>query len=101
MLGRLQMDVNDCIKKYQELMGIVFKKREGIVGSAWDWVSKKAGFIWSGQIYDDDPLETQIRKLVKDKLGDENADLYEGDGNAACKTYDFYSLIDLHQANIF
>lgn len=101
MLGRLQMDVNDCIKKYQELMGIVFKKRQGLMGSLVDWIAKNGSFIWSGQIYDDKPLETQIKKLVKEKLGDENAELYEGQGNAACKTYEFYSLINLHQANIF
>lgn len=94
MLGRLQMDVNDCINKYQELMGIVFKKRQGIFGSAVDWITKNGSFLWSGQTYDEKPLETQIRKLVKEKLGDENADLYEGEGNAACKTYECYSLID-------
>lgn len=101
MLGRLQMDVEDCIKKYQELMGIVFKKREGTLGSITDWFTKKASLLWSGQVYDDKPLETEIKKLVRSQLGDENAKLLEGEGNPGCKTYGSYSHIGLHQANIF
>ena len=101
MLGRLQMDVKDCITKYQKLMDIVFKKRSGTLGSITDWITKKASFIWGGQIYDDEPLETEIKKLVKSQLGDENAKLLEGEGNPGCKLYDPYPLVDLHQANIF
>ncbi|OJJ85945.1 uncharacterized protein ASPGLDRAFT_56508 [Aspergillus glaucus CBS 516.65] len=87
MLGRLQMDVKDCITKYQKLIDIVFKKRSGTLGSIMDWITKKASFIWSGQIYDDEPLETETKKLVKSQLGNENAKLLEGEGNPGCKLF--------------
>lgn len=109
MLGRLQMDIDECITIYKKLIVKVFKKREGI--SNWrffkwtegitDWIGKASFALgWNGHVYEDDPLEEAIKELIADKCwGNENASLLEE--NPACKTYYHIPLIDPYRAIVF
>jgi hypothetical protein len=62
------MSIEDCIEKYQELGLKVFDDPKGPFGK-----SK----------YDYKKLETVIKRVVKDKLGDEDALLFD---ETCCKT---------------
>lgn len=89
MLGRLEMDVDECIKHYERDMITIFGKKES---EAWYSISKIArgvkGVISTaveGRSYDARPLEDTVRKLVSEKLGDGNATLL--DDKNKCKVY--------------
>ena len=56
MLGRLEMDVDECITEYSELMETVFGKR-----------SSKLPFSWTGKTkarFDSKKLKSAIEKVV-------------------------------------
>lgn len=73
MLGRLEMTVDDCINKYEEFMDKVF------AGNKWLHYARDTKF------YDARELEKVVQNLVREKLGDENAPLFQG--NDKCKVY--------------
>ncbi|KAK6003120.1 hypothetical protein QM012_000965 [Aureobasidium pullulans] len=78
MLGRLEMTVDECIQKYQDFMTKVFTI---------SWLKRKAS-DWhiGGDKYDAKILESCIKEVVKDRLGDENAMLLD-DREGACKVF--------------
>lgn len=87
MLGRLKMDIDECIKHYEQDMIKIFgdKEREA-------WLSKFAreakGVISTaveGRSYDAGPLEKTVQKLVSEKLGNKDAMLL--DDSNKCKVY--------------
>lgn len=55
------MSVDECIKKYEDLIGIIF--------AGWP----KTRLVFKGEFYSAEGLEDQIKSLIKEKLRDENA----------------------------
>ncbi|KAL1626757.1 hypothetical protein SLS56_006750 [Neofusicoccum ribis] len=78
MLGRLQMSVEDCIKKYNEINETLF--------NIWDPIKAK-NFALTGERYSAATLEEVIKKVVKEQLqGNENAKLLEEE-DPKCKVF--------------
>ncbi len=72
MLGRLEMDVDECISAYSELMKTVFDEK-----------SSRLPFGWRGKIkarFDSLRLESAIKKVITSR-GLSEADLFN-DGTA-------------------
>ncbi|KAB2570091.1 Patatin-like protein 2 [Lasiodiplodia theobromae] len=87
MLGRLQMNVDECIKHYEKDMIRIFGKKENEA-----WLSKKVrgvtegiSTVVEGRSHDAGPLEDTVRKLVSEKLRDEKAMLL--DDSNKCKVF--------------
>ncbi|KAF4555209.1 Hypothetical protein D9617_3g022810 [Elsinoe fawcettii] len=72
MLGRLEMKITECIEKYENIMGDVFKS--GFFG-------KNARFAAKGEFYDASVLENKIKDIIREKLNTdpENVPLYSKD----------------------
>jgi len=83
MLGRLEMDVDECIMNYIKLMENIFDER-----------SKRLPFGWKGQVkpqFNSTRLESAIKKVITTS-GAAEADLFN-DGNVrGCKVYAFARL---------
>jgi hypothetical protein len=75
MLGRLRMPIDECISTYQKLIPKIFD-----IGG----LRKNGNFIFKGEFYDAKELEKELKKLVKEKLKNENALLL--DDSDPCKT---------------
>ena len=69
MLGRLRMSVDECIGKYKEFMGMVFK--HGLL--------KPIGVLVGSELYSASTLETIIKELIKERLGRDDANLFDED----------------------
>ncbi|KAF2875149.1 acyl transferase/acyl hydrolase/lysophospholipase [Massariosphaeria phaeospora] len=76
LLGRLRMDVKECIETYTNVMGDVFPE------GTW----KKTRFLAKGEFYDEKPLEDAIKKVVESKLKDPEAKLMDDESNP-CKIF--------------
>ncbi|KAI0966217.1 acyl transferase/acyl hydrolase/lysophospholipase [Xylaria arbuscula] len=80
MLGLLEMDVETCIETYLKLSKVVFKPRKR---------AKVLGRILLNTLgqapFDHKLLEQEIKRLAFEKLGDENAPLYQQ--TAKCKVF--------------
>jgi hypothetical protein len=63
MLGRLRMNIQDCIDEYEKVMGKVFLKKRSL--------------ITNDEYYDEKPLENVIKDLVARVLGDPEAKLMD------------------------
>jgi len=77
MLGRLQMNVQDCIDEYKALFSNVFKKirhRVSLTGKT------------QGR-FDHRALENGIKEVVRKKLGDPDALFRDSSHRGGCKTY--------------
>lgn len=60
MLGRLKMSIDECIKKYDEFMKIVFPDQ---------WTITKWGkILGTGQKWSAQPLEDVVKQLIKERL---------------------------------
>lgn len=82
LLGRLEMDVQSAIDAYLEFSASIFKpkrKKFALFGKVTD------AFNTSGR-FSTENFEQCIKKIVKGRLGDENA-LLQQDGNSKCKVY--------------
>lgn len=77
MLGRLRMDVRQCIQKYEEFIHKIFDI--GMLSKIWNFGVKN-------DQYDPKTLEDAIKQVVKEQLGDENAPLFEGE-SPSCKVF--------------
>ncbi|KAF7512509.1 hypothetical protein GJ744_001444 [Endocarpon pusillum] len=76
MLGRLRMDIDECINAYMELCNRIFTKKKTLLNI-------------KGKIqgrFDTKVLEEGIKKIVRDKTGSEDT-LLRDDPNAPCKTF--------------
>lgn len=74
MLGRLKMDVDDCIKAYQSLSAQVFSKKHSLIN-------------WGGAIqgrFDTQELEKCIKNIVKNQGMPEDV-LMRDTGDSPCK----------------
>ncbi|KAK6531861.1 hypothetical protein TWF694_003026 [Orbilia ellipsospora] len=76
MLGRLRMSIDECIQRYEKVMGKVFP----------DGTWKTSSLVWNGHIYPEGPLEEAIKEIVKEKLGSADAKLID-DSENACKIF--------------
>lgn len=85
MLGRLYMDVEECIVAYQQLSKEVFDRPESLVGRAAAFASKSIKPKFSSA-----KLERQILGIVEERLGVEdpsNAPLRDPSFNCPCKVF--------------
>ncbi|GFF59112.1 acyl transferase/acyl hydrolase/lysophospholipase [Aspergillus udagawae] len=76
MLGRLKMDVDDCIKAYQSLSAQVFSKKHSLIN-------------WGGAIqgrFDTQELENCIKNIVKNQGMPEDV-LMRDTGDSPCKVF--------------
>ncbi|OTA97970.1 hypothetical protein M434DRAFT_64686 [Hypoxylon sp. CO27-5] len=73
MLGRLKMTVEECILAYEEVMGEVFCG------------PKYLRYLWRGQFYSAENIEKAIKKLLREKIKDEEASLIDED--CPCKIF--------------
>ena len=71
MLGTLRMDVDTCIKEYFRIAPNIFPTEPNCM------VSRLTGLLWGPQLFDPEPLEEAIKKLVRTHLVDRGT---EGDG---------------------
>jgi hypothetical protein len=77
MLGRLEMDIDECITSYSDLMETVFKER-----------SRKIPFSFQGRIisrFDSKKLRTAIEEVVASR-GASPSDLFNDDRSRGCRT---------------
>lgn len=77
MLGRLEMDVDDCITAYSKLMKTVFKDR-----------SSKLPISWRGRVkavFDSKKLRSAIEEVVSSK-GASPKDAFNDGKNRGCRT---------------
>lgn len=88
MLGRLQMDVKTCIKKYEGFMYKVFPRSHP---KYWEWILDGWNLLHDGAKWDATPLEDCIKSLVKETLPGQDPEkvLLLDDYNTAktCKVY--------------
>jgi hypothetical protein len=78
MLGRLEMDVDDCITAYSELMETVFKKK-----------SSGLNFSLRGKLkaqFDSQKLRSAIEKVIHGANAS-TTDLFNDDKNRGCRTW--------------
>jgi hypothetical protein len=77
MLGRLEMDVDECIIAYTELMRTIFEKK-----------SSRFPAGWTGNIksrFDTTKLEAAIREVVTSR-GAKETDLFDDGVERGCRT---------------
>jgi predicted acylesterase/phospholipase RssA len=77
MLGRLEMDVDECIATYRDLIGKIFKSKVS-----------KTGFSLTGSIkahFSSAVLEEAIIKVIKDRSGFSENDLLDDGYERACR----------------
>jgi patatin-like phospholipase/acyl hydrolase len=77
MLGRLRMDVETCMNKYKKFNHDIFDTSK---------LSKIWNFGRKGDQYDPKTLESAIKEVVREQLGNENALLRE-EGDPQCKVF--------------
>jgi hypothetical protein len=84
MLGRLRMDIDECITAYRGFMTKIFKHEHGKLGQMTE------AFLHGSQ-YGSKDLEEAVKSIVKDKLPKEGEDalLYDDQaiqkGETQCK----------------
>lgn len=77
MLGRLEMNIDECIEVYQELSRVVFKPTRHFALSLTGTVQARC---------DTSALETEIKNIVREKTGSEDT-LMRNDDPEKCKVY--------------
>ena len=72
MLGRLKMTIEECEQRYDEISKKVFGTKAG-----WVIRDEKSAFATGTYLYDPKNLEEAIKAVVKDKLGNPLAPMFE------------------------
>lgn len=85
MLGRLEMDVQDCIDKYLEFMKQIFTWQEGWVQNKLKATTKAAKTALGEGLYDSSLLEGIIKQLVKERTKNHDAEALLLNPDGACK----------------
>jgi len=81
MLGRLHMDIDECIAKYELLTDSIFHPKRSKVN-----VFKKGKDLWKlDGSFDSEKLEQEIRNVIKNAGEDENGRFIEE--TPQCKMY--------------
>ncbi|KAG6844683.1 hypothetical protein H0H87_004658 [Tephrocybe sp. NHM501043] len=78
MLGRLQMTISECINVYTSLASDIFSA---------NLLQRTANFATTGAYYKKDKFELGLKKVIKDKTGDENASMLDTDPTNKCKVF--------------
>ncbi|KAI1075489.1 hypothetical protein F5B20DRAFT_559891 [Whalleya microplaca] len=81
MLGRLEMGVDDCIKKYLEVSSAAFQRKRPSV----DLLGRAKGFLKGEGAYQSDQLAAEFKRAAYDFEGDESAKLLRH--NTTCKVF--------------
>ncbi|KAI7763831.1 hypothetical protein LZL87_014009 [Fusarium oxysporum] len=87
MLGRLEMSVEDCIAKYNLLMGKIFPPPKGW---SWDTHGTVVSSIINGEKWKSDDFEEMIKDLVKEQLNQDPEKVFLQDPNnpdPKCKVF--------------
>ena len=78
MLGRLELDVDECITLYRKMMGSVFEKKANTIP-----VKLRSGEIQNR--FESQNLKAAIKDILKDKgLGED--DMYDNGAVRTCRT---------------
>ncbi|KAG6848538.1 hypothetical protein H0H93_016158 [Arthromyces matolae] len=78
MLGRLQMTIPECINLYTSLASDIFSAN--LPQRTWN-------FSKSGAYYKPDKFEQGLKKIIKERTGDENASMLDPDTTNKCKVF--------------
>ena len=81
MLGRLHMDIDTCISKYEQLSSIVFRPKRMRV----NFLGKGKDAVTAAGVYSGDSLAEEIKKIVNSEKGNPEAKLREQE--PSCKVY--------------
>lgn len=73
MLGRLEMDVNSCIKAYCELSKQIFQKKL----STWRIISRLRAMINMKERFDSKELEKAIKQIIRNEGGNKDTMLFD------------------------
>jgi len=76
MLGRLEMDVDECIAAYVKLMATVFEKRYNTLPVNWFWNIQP--------LFDSEKLRVAVEEVVK-SCGRSPDDLFDDGTERGCK----------------
>ncbi|KAG6916204.1 hypothetical protein DXG01_007834 [Tephrocybe rancida] len=78
MLGRLQMTIPECIEVYTSLASDIFSA---------NFLQRSKNFATTGAYYKKDKFEAGLKKIIKEKTGNENASMLDPDPKNKCKVY--------------
>ncbi|KAG6916206.1 hypothetical protein DXG01_007836 [Tephrocybe rancida] len=78
MLGRLQMTIPECIEVYTSLASDIFSA---------SFLERGKNFATTGAYYKKDKFEAGLKKIIKEKTGNENASMLDPDPNNKCKVF--------------
>ena len=81
MLGRLHMDIDTCISKYEQLSSVVFRPKRMRV----NFLGKGKDAVTAAGAYSGDSLAEEVKKIVNSEKGNPDAKLREQD--PSCKVY--------------
>lgn len=81
MLGRLHMDIDTCITRYEQLSSVVFRPKR-MRGNYW---GKGKDVVTAAGAYSGDLLAEQVKKIVNSEKDDPEAKLREQE--PSCKVY--------------
>ncbi|OXV08909.1 hypothetical protein Egran_03325, partial [Elaphomyces granulatus] len=95
MLGRLQMNVDDCIKTYIQLSSAAFQPKR----QWYDLLGSSIDFFKAGGVYSSKSLESEIRNIVRSQIGHADAKLMNPD--APCKSFVCASTKTLNEPVLF
>ncbi|KAK0707393.1 acyl transferase/acyl hydrolase/lysophospholipase [Lasiosphaeris hirsuta] len=86
MLGRMKMDITECIKYYNKFMKVVFPEQ-----GYWEKKGQAIKAAWSGEKWDAAPLEKVIKDLILEKIGDPDKTLLldpkKQDSSSGCRVF--------------
>ncbi|OCK92590.1 phospholipase [Cenococcum geophilum 1.58] len=86
MLGRLQMDVDECISEYKHIMNMVFEEKAGWLPiSSMSWLP----ISWRGRIkarFDSKRLEGAIKEVIT-RCGASESDLFNDGNPRECRVF--------------
>lgn len=89
MLGQLEYTVEKCEKAYDVLAEKLFNKKQ-------TWLGREDDALLRGKsLYNHAPLQDEVKRMVKEKFGDENMKMRDAAGHpnktSACKVQVFSS----------
>lgn len=74
------MTISECIEAYESLASDIFSA---------DLAQRTWNFSTTGAYYKADNFEVALKKIIKEKTGDEDASMLESDLTNKCKVYVF------------
>ncbi|KAG6831520.1 hypothetical protein H0H92_009788 [Tricholoma furcatifolium] len=78
MLGRLKMSISECIEQYESLASDIFSA---------NLAKRILNFSTTGAFYKATKFEKALKRIIKEKTGDENAPMLDTDPTNKCKVF--------------